>query len=387
MPICSCYWLTPKNLLLFCYSLAWTFDLNSLGITGFVPVILNALCGAQLCFLPGAHLAPDRTSDAWLVLLSLTERRSLGLPQQPTACCSPCWAGPAVALAGSHSQLSSPGLINLVLGSCSVGSILACPGLVQPWHWRGLHNPHLSSRDSLCLSQPPPKRQPPLPFLDLWFTHYSSTLPQLPWQQHTLGPAGKIPHSDLAPVPGSRQAQTAGRTQAWWIRYWTDWSNSGVPLHKSGLQSRVKKMTSFLSSVSNKSLHPRTASAWQADTQMISDGLRADRKASLSTANSAPTENPFSGDERCCSKPQRAGMCPLLALACSSSEQWSAGSGEPRHGLSVQEMSVLALKSETWTEMWPWKSCSSKADKNVPESSSTVCLITPILRMANDLPS
>lgn len=80
---------------------------------------------------------------------------------------------------------------------------------------------------------------------------------------------------------------------------------------------------------------------------MISDGLRADRKAGISIASSAPTENPFSGDERCCSKPQHAGMCPLLPLAWSSSEQWSAGSGEPRHGLSVQEMSVLALKSET----------------------------------------
>ena len=55
-----------------------------------------------------------------------------------------------------------------------------------------------------------PKRQPPLPFLDLWFTCYSSSLPQLPWQQHTLGPAGKIPHSDLAPVPHGRQAWTAG---------------------------------------------------------------------------------------------------------------------------------------------------------------------------------
>lgn len=138
--------------------------------------------------------------------LLLTEHRSLGLSQQSTAFCYSYWAEPAVALAGSHSELSSPGLINLVLGSCSVGSILACPGLVQPWHWRGLHSPHLSSRDSLYLSQPKPKRQPPLPFLDLWFTHYSSTLPQLPWQQHTLRPAGKIPHSDLAPAPGSRQA-------------------------------------------------------------------------------------------------------------------------------------------------------------------------------------
>lgn len=80
---------------------------------------------------------------------------------------------------------------------------------------------------------------------------------------------------------------------------------------------------------------------------MISDGLRADRKASLSTANSAPTENPFSGDERCCSKPQSAGMYPFLPLACSYSEQWSAESGEQRDGLSAREMLVHALKSET----------------------------------------
>lgn len=193
--------------------MAWTFDLNSLDITGFVPAVLNALCGTQLCFLPGTLLAPDHISDTQSVLLLLTAH-TLVLSQQPTTFCYSNWAEPAVALAGSPSPLSSPGLINLVLGSCSVGSILACPGPVQPWHWRGLHNPHLSSRDSLYLSQPTPKRQPPLPFLDVWFTHYSSTLPQLPWQQHTLGPAGKIPRSDLAPAPGSRQAQTAGRTQA-----------------------------------------------------------------------------------------------------------------------------------------------------------------------------
>lgn len=41
---------------------------------------------------------------------------------------------------------------------------------------------------------------------------------------------------------------------------------------------------------------PQDGLSWQVDTQMISDGLRADRKASLSTANSAPTEHPFSGD-------------------------------------------------------------------------------------------
>lgn len=168
-------------------------------------------CGTQICFLPGTHLAPDLISDAHSVLLLLMEHRSLGLSQQPSAFCYSYCAEPAVALAGSHSELSSPGLINLVLGSCFVGSSLACPGLVQPWHWRVLHNPHLCSRDSLYLSQPTPRGQPPLPFLGLWFTRYSSTLPQLRWQQHTLGPAGKIPHSDLAPVPGSRQACTAGK--------------------------------------------------------------------------------------------------------------------------------------------------------------------------------
>lgn len=225
-----------------------------------------------------------------------------------------------MAWAGSHSQLSSLGLIKLVLGSCSVGPSFACPGLVQPWHWGILHNPHLSSRDSLYLSQPTPKGRPPLPFLDLWFAHYSSTLPQLPWQQHTLGPAGKIPLFNLAPVLGSRQARTARRTEAGWFRYQTDWGSSGVPLHVSGLQSRVKEMVYFLSSVSNKSLCSRIASAWQVDTQMISDGLCADHKASLNIANSAPTENPFSGDEGYCSKPQSTGMCPLLPLACSYSE-------------------------------------------------------------------
>ena len=113
-----------------------------------------------------------------------------------------------MALAGGHSPLSSPRLINPVLGSCSVGPSPARPGLVWLWHGGegGLQNPHLSSRDSLYLSQPTPKRRPLLPFRDLWFTRYSSSLPQLPWQQHTLGPAGKIPHSDLAPVAGSRQA-------------------------------------------------------------------------------------------------------------------------------------------------------------------------------------
>ena len=63
-------------------------------------------------------------------------------------------------------------------------------------------------------------------------------------------------------------------------------------------------MAYFLSSVSNKSLCSRIASAWQVDTEMISDGLCANHKASLNIANSAPTENPFSGDEGYCSKPQ-----------------------------------------------------------------------------------
>lgn len=89
------------------------------------------------------------------------------------------------------------------------------------------------------------------------------------------------------------------------------------------------------------------ASAWQVDTQMISDGLRANRKASLSTANSASTENPFSGDERCRSKPQQAGMCPLLPLACRYRAQWSAESGGQGSGLSVREMLGHALKPET----------------------------------------
>ena len=106
-------------------------------------------------------------------------------------------------------------------------------------------------------------------------------------------------------------------------------------------------MASFLSSVGNKSSCPRMASAWQVDTLMISDGLRADHKASLSTASSAPTENPFSGDERWHSKPQQAGRHPLLPLACSHSEQWSAKAEEQRHGLSVWERLLYAWKSET----------------------------------------
>lgn len=145
-------------------------------------------------------------------------------------------------------------------------------------------------------------------------------------------------------------------------------------------------MASFLSSVSNKSFCPRMASAWQVDTLMISDGLRADRKASLSAANSAPTEDPFSGDERCHSKPQQAGRHPLLPLACSYSEQWSAKAEEQRRGLSVREILLYAWKSETRREIWPRKSCSSKTDKNGPKSHSVICLITPVLGMTNELP-
>lgn len=106
-------------------------------------------------------------------------------------------------------------------------------------------------------------------------------------------------------------------------------------------------MAYFLSSLGNESLNPRMAPAWQVDAQMISDGLRANRKASSSAASSASTENPFSGDERCRSKPQRAGMRPLLPLACSYSAQWTVEAGEQRGGLSVREMLVSSLKSET----------------------------------------
>lgn len=100
-----------------------------------------------------------------------------------------------MALAGSHSRLSSPGLINLVLGSCSVGSILAWPGLVQPWHQRGLHNPHLSSRDSLYLSQPPPKKAAsssfsgfvvPSLFLNPTAAALAATHPRACWENSTL---------------------------------------------------------------------------------------------------------------------------------------------------------------------------------------------------------
>lgn len=218
MPTHVCSRLAPKSLLLCFYS----FGLD------FWPYLLDCHCLCSCCFEDQAcpYVAHSSASSP----SSLSSRPHSGCSRgaafahwwevsellwQPTAFCYSSWAEPTVALAGGHSPLSSPGLINPVLGSCSVGPSLARPGLVWPWHggWV-LQNPHLSSRDSLYLSQPTPKRWPLLPFRDLWFTRYSSSLPQLPWQQHTLGPTGKIPRSDLAPVAGSRQAWTAGEGQS-----------------------------------------------------------------------------------------------------------------------------------------------------------------------------
>lgn len=164
------------------------------------------LCGTQLCFFLGICLAPDLTPDAHSVLLLLTEHRSQDFPA--THCFLLLLLGRACC--DLHGRpLCCPHLVRLtqfweaaLWGSAWPALALSGLGTGQG----GLHSPHVSSRDSLYLTQPMPKRQPPLPFLDLWFTCYSSSLPQLPWQQHTLGPAGKIPHSDLAPVPHGRQA-------------------------------------------------------------------------------------------------------------------------------------------------------------------------------------
>lgn len=46
---------------------------------------------------------------------------------------------------------------------------------------------------------------------DLWFDSYSLTLPQSPWQQPSLRPAGKIPYSNLAPVPSRDRPELLGK--------------------------------------------------------------------------------------------------------------------------------------------------------------------------------
>lgn len=226
---------------------------------------------------------------------------------------------------------------------CGVQRCLSWPCLALTLG--GLHIPHLSSRDSLYLSQPTPKGRPPLPFLDLWFARYSSSQPQLPWQQHMLGPAGKSLHSKLAPAPGSRQAWAAGRTQAGWLRYRTDWGNVGILLHGGGLQSRVKEIASFLSPVNNKSLCPRMASAGRLTPRWFLMAYVPTARRAWALPTQPPQRIPSLGMGGAVPNPRE-----LECVACSYSEQWSAESEEQRDGLSAREMLVQALKSETERE-------------------------------------
>lgn len=119
------------------------------------------LCCTRLCFLPGIHLAPDLTSDTRSVQLLLSEHSSLAL-SPATNCCL------LLQLGRAYYGLSSQPLSVVLTWSdyISSGKLLCGARLCLPWPCLafvlrgGLYYPHLSSRDSLYLSQPTPKGQP-----------------------------------------------------------------------------------------------------------------------------------------------------------------------------------------------------------------------------------
>lgn len=138
--------------------LAWTFDLSFLDITGFVPAVLNARPApllhtallspwhpfssrpylrhsVQLLQFSAEHSSLAQFSSTFpsnQLLFATATGRSLLWPEQ------------------AATQLSLPGLITLVLGSCSVGPSFACPGLVRPWYWGEAFTTHMFPQGTVC---------------------------------------------------------------------------------------------------------------------------------------------------------------------------------------------------------------------------------------------
>lgn len=162
----------------------------------------------------------------------------------------------------------------------------------------------------------------------MWFTGYSSTLPQLPWQQHSLGPAGKIPHPNLAPVSGSRRACATGEEPG------HGQGELGIDLagptveslyRKVACRAKLRKWLLFFPLLAINACTP-------GQTGLGSLTLRRLLMAYVPTARQAsalpaqPPQRSLLRGWRCRSKPQRAGRSPRLPLACSDSAQWSAES-------------------------------------------------------------